>query len=230
METISSENNKSTKKYIVFFDLDHTIISTVSGTLLVKGAMRKGLMTPGQFTRILFLWMIYRLKMRDPAKIINLLIDWLKGLTEKDIAELCSVVFNEEIKASVYEEAREAVRIHKEKNAHVVILSSALVYICREIADILEIDDIICSRLEVKNGYLTGQTEGPLCFGEEKVRKLREYCEKNNAVIADTWYYGDSVSDLPALSIAGNPVCINPDKKLKKAAAGRGWKVLYWHH
>jgi len=91
-------------------------------------------------------------------------------------------------------------------------------------------DDIICSDIEVKNGYLTGRPRGRLCFGEEKKSRLREYCEKNNTKTSDAWYYGDSISDLPALSSVGNPLCVNPDKKLKKAAHKRGWKTLRWHN
>ena len=36
------------------------------------------------------------------------------------------------------------------------------------------------------------------------------------------------VKDLPALSSIGFPVCINPDKRLKKIAAEKSWKVYYW--
>lgn len=97
-----------------------------------------------------------------------------------------------------------------------------------QVADHLGMDDIICSDLEVTNGYLTGKTIGHLCFGEEKKIRLIKYCEINNTNPSDAWYYGDSIADLPVLLSAGNPICINPDKKLKKEAHKRGWKVLAW--
>jgi len=31
-------------------------------------------------------------------------------------------------------------------------------------------------------------------------------------------------------SSTGNPVCVNPDKKLNKEALRRGWKTLLWNH
>jgi HAD superfamily phosphoserine phosphatase-like hydrolase len=111
-----------------------------------------------------------------------------------------------------------------------VILSSALKPICIEIAKILDIDDIICSDLEVKDGYLTGRPIGRLCFGEEKMIRLKEYCERNNAQASEAWYYGDSITDLPALSIVGNPVCVNPDNKLRMVAGKRGWRILHWNN
>ena len=69
---------------------------------------------------------------------------------------------------------------------------------------------------------------GQICFGDEKAVRLISYCETNNFSPELCWYYGDSISDLPALSKVGNPVCINPDNKLKKIAKRRDWKTFYW--
>jgi HAD superfamily phosphoserine phosphatase-like hydrolase len=110
-----------------------------------------------------------------------------------------------------------------------VILSSALIAVCQEMADNLNIDDILCSELEVYDGKMTGRPIGHLCFGEEKAVRLKEYCEKYKSCQSQAWYYGDSISDLPAFSVVGNPVCINPDKKLKKTAQQRDWKILHWN-
>ena len=110
-----------------------------------------------------------------------------------------------------------------------MILSSGLYPICQEMSLSLGMDDIICSSLEVKDGYLTGRPLGRICFGQEKVVRLNEYCKNNNINPIQSWYYGDSISDLPVLSSVGIPVCVNPDKRLKKAARKRGWKVLYWN-
>ena len=56
------------------------------------------------------------------------------------------------------------------------------------------------------------------------------YCDKNIYSASDAWYYGDSISDLTALKAVGNPVCVNPDKKLKKEALKRVWKILTWEN
>ena len=157
------------------------------------------------------------------------MMKWVKGMAEKTMIDLCSEVFSDVLLPSVHPEARSEIKFHKDKNAKVVILSSALTPVCNEMAKNLGMDDIICSDLEVKDGFLTGRPRGRLCFGEEKLVRLKEYCERNNSKTSDAWCYGDSISDLPALSSVGNPVCINPDSKLKKAAKKRGWKILNWH-
>lgn len=228
METIFSKDSNTSKNYIAFFDLDGTITRAISGKELVRSAFRKGLMTRTNFAYAIYLSIAFKLRVKDPLKIVNDMVRWVKGISEKTMNDLCSEVFREVLLPSVYAEARSEIKAHKEKNSKVVILSSSLAQICQQVAKNMEMDDIICSDLEVINGYLTGRARGSLCFGGEKLIRLKEYCKKNNINSEDAWYYGDSISDLPALSSVGNPVCVNPDKKLKKAALKRGWKILSW--
>jgi putative phosphoserine phosphatase/1-acylglycerol-3-phosphate O-acyltransferase len=228
MENISSRDSATSYSYIAFFDLDRTITKAVSGKALARGAIRLGLFSLSDIFNAFYLSLVYKLNLRDPLKIMDEMTRWVKGMEEKTMDGLCSEVFLKVLLPSVYSEARSEIKFHIKKSAKVVILSSALTQICREIAIKLDMDDIICSGLEVINGKLTGNTIGRLCFGEEKKLRLIEYCEKNNTNPADSWYYGDSISDLPALSIVGNPVCVNPDNKLRRAAGKRGWRILHW--
>jgi HAD superfamily hydrolase (TIGR01490 family) len=229
METTFSKDNKTGSKYIAFFDLDRTITKAISGNALAMGAIRKGLMSPFNLVNAIYLSLVYKLDLKDPLKIMDKMTMWVKGMAEQTMIDLCSDVFHDVLLPSVYAEAKSEIKFHQELNSKVVILSSAPTPICHEMAKNLGLDDIICSDLEVKDGYLTGRPNGRLCFGDEKMVRLRAYCEINNSKTSDAWYYGDSISDLPALSSVGNPVCINPDSRLKKAAEKRGWKILTWH-
>lgn len=230
METTFSEDSNSGKKYIAFFDLDRTITKAISGKAMAREAYKRGLMTHIDLAEAIYLSLLFRLNLKDQLKIIDKMVSWVNGIPEKEMNDLCSDVFREILLPSVYSEARSEIKIHKEKNAKLVILSSAVTSICRNMSEHMGMDDILCSDLEVKDGYLTGRPIGHLCFGEEKSIRLKEYCEKNNTRTSEAWYYGDSIADLPALCSVGNPVCINPDKKLRKAAKERGWKILLWNY
>jgi HAD superfamily hydrolase (TIGR01490 family) len=228
METTFSKNNNNVYNYIAFFDLDQTLTSSISGKALAREAYREGLMSRLDLLNAIFLSIAFRLKLKDQLKIIDRMVSWVRGISQKTVTDLCYKVFNEDLLPSVYEEARTEISIHKSKNAKVVILSSALSTICLEMAKNLGFDDILCSELEVKGGYMTGFPVGHLCFGQEKAVRLKEYCKTNNSSPSDAWYYGDSVSDLPALSSVGHPVCVNPDYKLKQTAIRRDWKIVNW--
>ena len=229
METIFSNVNDTGKKYIVFFDLDRTIISSNSGKTLIQYSYKHGLMTVPDLVKGIYLSLVYRFELNDTAKIIAGMIRWMKGLTESKVIELSSNIFNNHLAKSIRREVNSEINFHKTRGARVVILSSAILPICRNVADYLKMDDVICSNLEIIDGAYTGQSTGPLCFGEEKVARLIDYCQKHKINPLDSWYYGDSISDLAVLSSVGNPVCVNPDKKLKKEAHKRGWKTLIWH-
>jgi len=228
MENTFSEDKITPPQYVVFFDLDQTLADSVSGKLLAKGAFRNGLLKRSDLVNAVLLSFLFRLKLRDPLKIIDDMVGWVKGISENSLLELCSEVTGQLIIPSVYPEARAEIKYHKSKNAKVVILSSALKSVCEIIAENLNIDDIICSDLEIKNGYLTGRPLGHICFGEEKAIRLLEYCEENNFSTSDAWYYGDSIHDFSALNSVENPVCVNPDKKLKKSAIKKNWTVKNW--
>jgi HAD superfamily hydrolase (TIGR01490 family) len=228
MATTFLRDDNYLKSYIAFFDLDRTITKSISGSALARAAFRKGLISNRNLINAIFLSLLFRLRLKDPLKIMDQMVSWVKGIPERTIIDLCTEVFREVLFPSVYKEAIAEIEFHKTKNAKVVILSSAITTVCQEMARNLNIDDIICSELEVNNGNMTGRPVGHLCFGEEKAVRLKEYCEKHNSSRSEAWYYGDSISDLPALNAVGIAVCINPDKKLKKTALKRGWKILCW--
>jgi HAD superfamily hydrolase (TIGR01490 family) len=227
METTTLKGTESDIS-IAFFDLDHTLTGAVSGTALAQRALKKGLMSTSRLIHALWLSASHRIGLKDPSKAVYEMAGWVKGVSEPDFNNLCLEVFNEVVKPAFFKEAYDEIKLQKESDAKTVILSSSLSPICREVAACLEMDDIICSELEVSDGVLTGRSVGRLCFGDEKLNRLIEYCEKNNTTPSSCSYYADAHADLPALSIVGNPVCINPEKKLKRIAVKNGWKICKW--
>lgn len=228
MGTISSENNIKRKSYIAVFDLDYTLIRANSGKLLVRGAYEKGMMSLPDLIKALWLSFLYKFRLMNSEKIIAGMLKWLVGVPEKIVSDLSSEVFEKHMLQAIPEEARSEIRMHKDKNAAIVILSSALLPVCRKVADYLDLDDVICTELEVDGSCFTGRTSGKICFGNEKLFRLKKYCEKINSKISDAWYYGDSISDLPVLTIVGYPVCINPDRQLRKKAKEKNWIIFKW--
>ncbi len=230
MVTISSENNPNEKSYIAFFDLDDTLIRANSGKLLAMSAYEQGMMGLPDLIKAVWMLLLYKFNLMDSERIIAGMVKWLAGIPEKRANDLSSLVFEKHLRPMITDEARREIEFHKDKNAAVVILSSALSHICQAAAAHLEMDDVICTTIKVNGGICTGGTEGNPCFGNEKVSRLKEYCEKNNSKVADAWYYGDSIFDLPVLQIVGNPVCVNPDKKLLKSAYKNNWRICNWNN
>ncbi len=214
--------------YIAFFDLDRTITKAISGRALAQRALRKGLMKGSDIALATFLGIAYRLGLADPVRIMEKMAGWVKGMPEQTLTDLCLEISRDVMLPSIHSEIIDELKMHRGKNAKTVILSSTLEPICKEVADHLSMHDIICSKLEVINGYLTGRPVGRLCYGDEKLKKIQQYCEINKSTPEKSWYYADAFVDLPALSLVGFPVCINPDRKLSREAIRKGWTILTW--
>lgn len=226
METISLKDSYSAMKYIAFFDLDHTIINANSGKALIQYAYKKGVISRRFIFWGMFLSMLYKFGLKNPVTIISSLTRWLKGVPVQDLADLSTEMFKTHLVKHIRPEIEKRILYHKQSDAQVIILSSSIFPVCKAVSEHLKMDGIICSVLKTGDGFYTGDPDGLFCFGSEKVIRLREHCENNNINPALCWYYGDSIDDLPVLAIIGNPVCVNPDKKLLKQAKKEGWEIL----
>ena len=195
METISSKDN-SGKKYIAFFDLDGTLISANSGKELILYAYKKGFITWPDLLRGIYLSLLYRFEFKDTDKIINSMLGWLKGVSVTGLIALAEEIFRDSLMKSIRPEVVDRIVSHKKDGGMVVILSSAIVPVCRAIADHLEMDDVICSTLETGMVFLP-EILKDLLFRERESYKIEEFCKNNNINPCHSWYYGDSTDDLP---------------------------------
>lgn len=218
----------SAKNYIAFFDLDRTIISLNSGSMLVRQAYKKRLMTSGNLINAILQYYLYKFNLRDTNLIITNMGGWLKGIPAADIEQLSQEVFDKYLRNSIRPEIIKEIDLHKNQNARTVILSSAISFVCKPVAVHLGIDDLICTTMETEAGILTGRPVGNFCFEDEKRIRLLSYCEKYHCDNADAWYYADSIADLPVLEVVGHPLCVSPDRKLERIANTRRWNIHYW--
>jgi HAD superfamily hydrolase (TIGR01490 family) len=216
------------KNYLAFFDLDGTIISVYSATEIVREAVRRGLMNRVDVVKAIYLSLLYKFKLKDEFKTIHEMMLWLRGAPEKTISDLVADVANSVLIPSVRPMAMKEIEFHRKNNASLVLLSSALQPVCCRISEYLGMDNLICSEAEINEGIYSGRPKGLMCFNQEKAVRLNDHCRMTGCDLKDAWYYGDSIADRYALDIVGHPVCVNPDKKLRKMAVEKKWRIVEW--
>lgn len=212
--------------YTAFYDLDHTILDGNSATHLVREARKRGVMSERQYRHAVWLSILYKLNIGDPTKMINRMLSWLNGLQEDTIIALAQEIFDNIIKETIRPEILETIQEHRAKNGAVVLLSSATTPICQPVTQYMELDEMICTHLETKNGVLTGHTSGKLVYGPEKKVRMLAFCLEKAIDPLKAWYYGDSHTDRYVMEAVGNPVAVSPDKRLLKIAQRNNWPIL----
>ena len=127
----------------------------------------------------------------------------------------------------IYPEGMRRIREHKRAGHRVLLLTGALDVVVEPLAELLEVE-VDCAHLLVDDGRLTGDLQSPPPAGEARGALLEEYAAGNGVVLADSFAYADSLSDLPMLELVGTPVVVNPDTRLSQVAGQRGWRTERW--
>ena len=216
------------KKYVAFFDLDLTLISGISGKILMQQAYKNKILSTGNILQGIVFSFLHKFSLMNPDRIMDKMVSNLKGIPEAKIKELINKIFDSFFVNILREKAINEIKQHINNNGKTVILSASLPYICDPLKKILKMDDVVCSSLEVENGLLTGNPNGIFCYGKEKYLRAIQYCEENNFSFTDAYFYSDSISDLPLLQVVGNPMCVCPDDGLRQIANKSGWTICDW--
>ena len=130
------------------------------------------------------------------------------------------------LKPAVYAGTPELIAAGKRIGHRQVVLTGALDFTIERLMDFLGIDDYKANHMEFVNGYSTGRIIPPIMASATKAKWIREYAERENINLSDSYAYSDSISDLPMLSIVGHPVAVNADFRLKQTALQHDWAIL----
>jgi putative phosphoserine phosphatase/1-acylglycerol-3-phosphate O-acyltransferase len=106
-----------------------------------------------------------------------------------------------------------------------VIASSALTFQVEAAARDLGIDNILCTRMESRDGVLTGFVDGPILWGDAKAEAVRDFAAERGIDLTRSFAYGNGAEDLAYLATVGNPRPLNPSDGLASAAEERGWST-----
>lgn len=115
---------------------------------------------------------------------------------------------------------------HRAQGDELIIISATNLFITAPISKLLGIDQILSTEPEIINNQYTGRYLGTPTFKEGKVTVLNEWLKNSKHSLDDSYFYSDSINDLPLLEQVATPVAVNPDEKLFNIATQRGWQIL----
>ena len=207
------------------FDFDGTIIAGYSATSFIREQVRRGDLTPRQLAEILGAMTSFGLGNLGFSGMMAVNAQFMRGIEENTYKEVGEKLYSKQIARLIYPESRALVEAHLARGHTVAIISSATPYQVEPAAADLGIEHVLCSHLEVADGKFTGSAVKPLCFGQGKVDAAEDLAKRNGCHLEHSFFYSDSADDLLLLERVGYPRVLNPNGKLEKIAAQKGWPV-----
>jgi HAD superfamily hydrolase (TIGR01490 family) len=125
--------------------------------------------------------------------------------------------------------ARKLVEEHMLAGDLCVIITATNSFVTAPIARALKVTHLIATEPEQNDGEFTGRVSGLPCFREGKIARLESWLDEHNLTwlsFLESWFYSDSLNDLPLLKKVTHPVAVDPDATLKAHAEGNGWPII----
>jgi phosphoserine phosphatase len=210
---------------LAIFDVDGTLISGYSSEKrFIAWLFRRGLIGPRQV--LASAWFIVRWFPVFGRHVFRKNKAYLSGLSEASIAAQAAL-FVAALPESVWiRPSVTELRLRKEQECIVVLLSGTLQSILDAMAERLGADDAVGTICRTADGRY--QAAPPLRhpFAAEKAALQQEISERYQASNADVTSYADSVFDILMLSQAGRPVAVCPDSELAAWARINNHRVI----
>jgi phosphatidylglycerophosphatase C len=184
---------------LALFDFDGTITSREMFPDFMRFAVTPGRLAVGQVV-LMPLVVGYKLGVVTGNTIRSSVVRFgFRGIPMAQVEQAGERFSREVLPGVIRPMALERIQWHKAQGDVVVVVSAALdLYLahwCRQ-----HQLDLICSRLEVEDGVLTGRYRGEQCSSKEKSRRILEtYNIRDFPVV---YAYGDTKEDMDMLSLA----------------------------
>jgi putative phosphoserine phosphatase / 1-acylglycerol-3-phosphate O-acyltransferase len=209
-----------------FFDFDGTLIDGYSAVVVYRDRLRRLDVGPEELARMLLAVAGMQVRGSDVGALMTAALEGLAGRTDADMQAFGERIFRDGIAGMVYPGARELVRAHCRAGHTVVIATSATRYQVEPLARDLGADGLLCTHAELRDGVLTGATDGPVLWGERKGEAVRAYAAEHGIDLGASFAYGNGDEEEPLLEAVGRPAVLNPEDDIAKVAARRGWPVV----
>ena len=115
---------------------------------------------------------------------------------------------------------------HRQAGDRLLVITSTNRFIVEPICQALGIDELLATDPEIIDGRYTGKIVGTPTYQEGKVERLKLWLSENNETLAGSYFYSDSINDLPLLLEVDKPVAVDPDDALSAEATSRGWDII----
>jgi alcohol-forming fatty acyl-CoA reductase len=164
---------------------------------------------------------------RDRGEFLRTFMRRYAGADEAGLVRIVHEQLGDALLRRSHPQAIRQVRKHRQAGHRTVLITGTVDVLIQPLAGLF--DEVVASRLHVRDGRYSGFLESPPLVGEARAAWLRKYAETAEVDLASSYAYGDSYSDRPLLEAVGTPVAVNPDPHLYRHAKSKRWEVVQWN-
>ncbi len=129
------------------------------------------------------------------------------------------------------------VRRHQRAGHLCAIVTATTALIAEPFARLFGIEHLVATQAATvdgtPDGLFNGEIDGEPCYRKHKVTRVQRWLASRPtgsrtqlAGFARSYFYSDSMSDLPLLNAVSHPVSVCPDERLRAHALAAGWPVI----
>jgi HAD superfamily hydrolase (TIGR01490 family) len=215
---------------LALFDLDHTLLTLDSDEAWVEFLIEEGILDRAEYERANHdLVARYR---AGEATSIEFSYFYLSTLAGRDPALLeawRARYVERKIRPAIAAAARTLLAEHRAGGHRMILTTATGCFIVEPIARELGFEEFIATEPEMKDGRYTGKVAGIPNMRDGKVTRLEAWLAERKLALGDfsqSWFYSDSVNDLPLLLRVTHPVAVNADPSLAALARTKRWPQI----
>ena len=226
---------------IAIFDLDETLIHGDCTALWGEWLCEQGYVTdiPAFMQQSYALTKAYEAQMLDQQECIDLIFAPIKHLQATEVDQLTRHFVTEKIMPIVFREGLKKIEHYRQKEIETIIISASPNLLVKPIAELcFNVSAAFGIEVETVNGFYTGKILGTIPYQAGKITVYEQYVTQKlqkmgaeshraaiGAILASTYFYSDSINDLPLLSKVRYPNTVNPDHSLYNIATSKEWPI-----
>ena len=212
---------------LAIFDLDNTLISGDSDHSWGEFLVSEQRVDAQQFKKTND--QFYADYVAGSLDILAYLEFSLQPLTEMSMAELAELhqrFMQQVIEPMQLPQARALLQQHRDAGDRLLIITSTNRFIVEPICHSLGVTELLATDAEIVDGRYSGKVDGTPTYKEGKVIRLNAWLKEQNETLEGSWFYSDSINDLPLLLEVDHAVVVDPCPALRKEAEAKNWQIM----
>lgn len=213
---------------LALFDMDGTIIDGDTNDISFNQYLAQGLIDKSVIDKLNYFEDLFYKGVLDINEFVRFAVTPLLNFTKEKRDLVLDNIVKNNIYTKVRLDALKQIKFHKDRGDTVVIVTSTMDYLVEVVASYLKVEYYLGAPMEQQGGRLTGKQAGLVPFQQDKITCVKEFAMQHHLSLEGMYGYGDSVNDIPMLSICEHKFAVNPNQKLLEHEFIKECTVLNW--